>query len=506
MAVARVSIPLLFVMVLTVGCHDDPEPHSPAVDAGRDDIGATDAGVDGGDHVVPDAAVDGGDDGTDLEGDIADWLGRQQGIEAHEVPTDRPGYRRFDITFEQPADHAAPDGLKFKQRIILHHTDESAPMVLATTGYDLPPADYEYVMEPTELLSANQLMVEHRFFPPSIPEPADWTKLDIQQSATDFHRIVERFARRYRARWLNTGASKGGMTAVFHRRFYPDDVDGTIGYVTPITLGLVDQRYQTFLDAIDVDGCAQAVRDLARRFVVERAHYGELLRGELGHADKFTTPESAEVFAISVAQSFEWGFWQYRGVSECPGVSDALSDDATTSDAAASELLEYEVRLSEYTSGLWAYYYQAMNELGYPGTSTPYLDDVLAGVMFPDTPSEPPPWGNYYPPFEAAAMQDVSGWLAGESSAMLFVYGQYDPWTAGKVDLGSSEDTLELIAPDGNHGSEIAQLAPADRELALDALYRWADVERPAGEKSRKRVHGGELPWRSLPPPRLKPF
>jgi len=32
-----------------------------------------------------------------------------------------------------------------------------------------------------------------------------------------------------------TGGSKGGMTAVFHRRFFPDDVDGTVPYVAPIS-------------------------------------------------------------------------------------------------------------------------------------------------------------------------------------------------------------------------------------------------------------------------------
>jgi hypothetical protein len=500
MAAARASLPLFLVITLTIGCKDDPAPREPTVDGGgavRADDGGVDAEVD----PAVDAGVDAGDDGRDLEGDIADWLGRQEGIEAQEVATELPGYRRFEITIEQPADHDAPEGLRFEQRLVLHHRDESAPMVLATTGYDLPPPQYEYLMEPAELLGANQLLVEHRFFPPSIPDPADWTKLDIRQSAADSHRIVERFARRYRARWLNTGASKGGMTALFHRRFYPDDVDATIGYVTPLSFGIPDRRYEPFLAAIDADGCGARVRDLSRRFVVERTHFGELLRGELGHSDDFPTAEDAEGFVVRMAMGFEWSFWQFQGFDYCAAVSEAL-----TSDGAAGTFLDYEARLSEYTSDLWAYYYQAMNELGYPGASTPYLDDVLADVMLPQRPGERPPWGWSYPDYEPEPMQDIADWVDSEARAVLFVYGQYDPWTAGKVDIGTSEDALALTAPNASHGAVIELLAPADRELALDALYRWADVERPASEKSRKQSRSLEQPWRALPPPGLRPF
>jgi hypothetical protein len=245
------------------------------------------------------------------------------------------------------------------------------------------------------------------------------------------------------------------------------------------------------------------VRDLARRFVVERVHFGDLLRGELGHSDTFPTPESAQSFVVGMAQSFEWGFWQYQGIESCAQAAEAL-----TSDMAAGMFLDYDAELSAYTSDLWAYYYQAMNELGYPASSTPYLDDVLADVHLPQDPGMMPPWGWQYPDYVPEAMLDIKQWLGSDAHAMLFIYGQYDPWTAGKVDLGTSDDSLELIVPKGSHSSEIAALAPADKELALAALYRWANVERPADDtnKSRKRARGAELRWRSLPPPALRPF
>jgi hypothetical protein len=36
-------------------------------------------------------------------------------------------------------------------------------------------------------------------------------------------------------KWINAGESKGGVTSVLHRRFYPCDVEATVAYVAPIS-------------------------------------------------------------------------------------------------------------------------------------------------------------------------------------------------------------------------------------------------------------------------------
>ena len=56
----------------------------------------------------------------------------------------------------------------------------------AATTCNLEP----YRSEPTRLVDGNQISVEQRFFTPSRPEPADWSKLTIWQAATDHHRLV----------------------------------------------------------------------------------------------------------------------------------------------------------------------------------------------------------------------------------------------------------------------------------------------------------------------------
>ena len=137
------------------------------------------------------------------------------------------------MTFDQPADHGHPEGVHFQQRLTLLHRDVAAPMIIFNSGYDLDPNPSR--SEPTRFVNGNQLSCEHRYFAASRPDPTDWTLLDIEQAAADQHRVIQAFKTIYGGRWLSTGASKGGMTSIFHRRFYLYDVDGTVAYVAPIT-------------------------------------------------------------------------------------------------------------------------------------------------------------------------------------------------------------------------------------------------------------------------------
>src|SRR5262249_51523810 len=119
-------------------------------------------------------------------------------------------------------------------------------------------------------LDANQISIEHRFFGESRPEPPDWSKLTIDQMAADEHAIVSALRMLYTGPVLASGGSKGGMTAIFYRRFYPDDVDGTVPYVAPISFAAPDMRYSPFFDTVGTPECRQAVRDAATEMLAHR--------------------------------------------------------------------------------------------------------------------------------------------------------------------------------------------------------------------------------------------
>src|SRR5690349_7402627 len=80
--------------------------------------------------------------------------------------TQGTGYRFFVLTYRQPADHRHPGRGTYEQRLTLLHRSNTAPTVLYTNGYGLAAAPRATQTEPTALLGANQVSVEHRFFTP----------------------------------------------------------------------------------------------------------------------------------------------------------------------------------------------------------------------------------------------------------------------------------------------------------------------------------------------------
>ena len=186
--------------------------------------------------------------------DIAEQLEAIPGMTVVEEKTAPAPYRYFVLNYTQPNDHLKPFRGSFQQRLTVLHRGTDRPTVLHTSGYNVGTNPTR--SEPTRLVDGNQVSTEQRFFTPSRPQPADWTRqLTIWQAASDHHRIVSALDGLYRGKWLSTGASKGGMTSVYHRRFFPRDVDGTVAYVAPNdVVNHEDSRYTRFFETVGTPG------------------------------------------------------------------------------------------------------------------------------------------------------------------------------------------------------------------------------------------------------------
>src|SRR5207248_666989 len=94
----------------------------------------------------------------------------------------------------------------------------------------------------------------------------------ILQAATDHHRLVQALKPIYAGRWISTGASKGGMVSVYHRRFYPSDVAGTVAYVAPNDVVDPVDGYSRFLDTVGSDpGCRAALKTAQQEALKRRS-------------------------------------------------------------------------------------------------------------------------------------------------------------------------------------------------------------------------------------------
>jgi hypothetical protein len=390
-----------------------------------------------------------------------------------------PGYRYFVLQVTQPVDHGAPAGATFQQRVSLIHIDAAAPMIALTSGY----ADFsrDFASEPTALLRANQISIEHRFFGTSRPEPADWSRLTVKQMADDQHAIVVLLRDIYRAAWLNTGGSKGGMTATYHRRFYPDDVAGTVAYVAPLSFSIPDTRYAANIDTVGTPSCRTAIRAATTEMLQNRR--AALLAREQAQAN--TQGYSYTRIAIGPAveaaiTDLEWTFWQYYGIGFC----DAIPPVTATDDelfAFLDGVSSVSFGSDDTTAEFEAYFYQAYAELGSPGLVSNRGDSLPAHLAALRQFTEADyagtfPAGVPIPTHDPAAMQDIDTWVQTEGKGLVFIYGEWDPWSGGKYRLGNATDALELVAAEGTHGAGILDLAPTDREAVLAKLTAWTGV------------------------------
>ncbi len=414
-------------------------------------------------------AACGADDTPEPPKDLIDQLQAIPGITVEQTETDTPGVTYFVLHFTQPVDHEAPDGQTFQQEVSLLHRGLDAPMIVQTSGY----YDYylDHPVELTNLLISNQISIEHRFFGASRPDPADWSKLTIKQMADDEHAIIAALRKIYPGAFLTTGGSKGGMTATYHRRFYPDDVDGSVPYVAPISFGAPDDRYTAFVDGIGPSSCRTALRAAAVEMLQRRAAMESRAGAQPGHS--YSRIAIGPAVEVSIA-SLEWAFWQYWGVDYCGDVpaTTASDDDLFGFLDAIAPIGDSD---DDQVAAFEAYYYQAYAQLGYPADNATYLEGMLlytdadydGALPTPDLPAYD----------EGAAMTDIDQWVQTEGDRLLFIYGEFDPWSGGKYSLGAATDSLLLVQAEGSHGSRINRLADADRDLAFAKLEAWTGVK-----------------------------
>ncbi|WP_410609561.1 S28 family serine protease [Amycolatopsis sp. lyj-109] len=422
--------------------------------------------------------------------DITAQLQRIPGLTIVSEDAAPAGFRFFKLTYTQPADHRHPGAGTFQQRFTLLHRDFAAPTVAFTSGYNVSGSPNR--SEPTQIVDGNQLSMEYRYFTPSRPEPENWAKqLTIWQAAADEHRAVQAFKAIYPGKWLATGGSKGGMTATYFRRFFPDDVDATIPYVAPNDVIDPVDVYNRFLSRVGNDpACRAALKAIQRDALKRRAELGAIAAADAAQRGlTFSIVGSADKsLEISVIDSY-FAFWQYQKQADCVTVP-------TPGAPAADVYAWYEKveSLNTYSDQDLApyipYYYQAAVQLGSPEAYDGYLRDLL---RYPgaDQPKTFVPASIRLPRFDYPAMPDIDFWVKSRGTRLLFVYGSNDPWGAEPFELGrGSRDSYRYYVQGGNHGSKIAQLAPADAAAATATIRRWAGLPPVSSRAARSAPAG----------------
>jgi len=424
--------------------------------------------------------------------DILDKIKTFEGVTVTELQSQNGYPRVFQIDMEQPVDHNNPDGQKFTQRMYLSHIDDNSPMVFAPNGYQSNP---NYIPEIAGILNANCLNVSHRYFNDSKPNPENWEYLTIKQSADDHHRIVELFRKIYKGKWISSGASKSGLTALFHRRYYPNDVDATIAYVAPFIFGPKDQRYPEYLRNLGDPDCFQKLTEIQQYVLKHKSEILPLIDAYIKSGSYHYSLDRELLLELHI-MDYPFTFWQYFNLG-CNSIPDTTTSTTSVIFNHYNTIVPLSSFSDENTEYYKAFTYQSVTELGAPAYQTDYMINLLTKID-PNDPGNPnyellAPFG---PPFtfNYNTITDIYNWLKANGDRIVYIYGKNDPWSAGAIELSGQTDAVFIMQANANHNVKIKDLD--DKELVYSALENWlsitinrstikSDVSQPAEFKPR---------------------
>lgn len=392
------------------------------------------------------------------------------GLEVRTISNDHQGTHineTFEIFISQPIDHEDNSKGYFKQKIYLSHSTYDAPMVMYLSGYNSD--DNRYLTEPAYILKANQINVEHRFFGESGPEEIPYEYLTIEQSAADHHHIVEVLKKVYKEDWLNTGISKGGQTTMYHRYFYPEDVEASVVYVAPLNQAREDDRIYDFLENVGSEECRNKVL----------AYQLELLMNydfALGLFNDLTEEKGYE-YGLSIEKAFElsifeygFAFWQWSG--DCDGIP--------APESSFQEKMEHLFNVDapgfftkSTMTDIFPFFYQSYTEMGmygydvtpFRGLTREYSSDVSNYSTFIPA--------SFELTYDGTVHRQVQQWLDEQADDMVFIYGENDPWTATGYVPSGKNNLYRYVIENGNHTSRIAHLKPGELEQIKDSINVW---------------------------------
>lgn len=404
------------------------------------------------------------------QSNIPQQLKSLYGIKSVEAVKSEQYPEKYEAFIEQPLSYADTTLGKFSQRFFVAHVGYDRPTVIVTEGYS---ADYaanpRYKEELSKLFNANLVFVEHRYFSKSTPQNADWKYLTAEASANDLHRITQALKSIYKGKWISTGISKGGQTTLLYRAYFPNDVDISVPYVAPLNFGEEDGRHEPFIaNFVGTKTDRQKVLDFQTEVLKRRESLQPMFEALCSKEElKFNAPLS-EIYDYSVLE-YSFSLWQWgTPVSAIPSI-----------DAPDSTIFKHFIAIShpsyfQNTSPTTSFFVQAAKELGYYGYDIKPFKKLLTiksakgylrKLMVPE---------NAAPKFSKELAKKCQKFLNENDPKMIFIYGEWDPWSAVAASYkGKKENLSRYFQPGGNHRARISTLpAPLKKEVT-EKIEKW---------------------------------
>lgn len=382
-----------------------------------------------------------------------------------EVKFDTVFEAQYYLYFKQWINHKDTTSGSFGQRVLLSHQGLDLPMVADLEGYQIWSGQRG---ELAQLMGCNQLNIEHRFFKDSRPDSIPWDKLTIWQAATDQHIIIQTLQQIYKGNWCSTGISKGGQTTMYHRSFYPNDVQASVPYVAPLNFAREDERIYHFLKTVGTDAERQAIYDFQCACFESKDSLLLLFKEKAKAKDWHFSIGFEKAMDLSILE-YSFAYWQWGGYK---------SEDIPAKEASAKELFEHLYRVSGFTffedaelDSFRPFFWAGLTEIGIYGYETKpfvkYLGDTTIYAFDFSAPA------GTHPVYNPEAMQQVRTYLDSAANNMLFIVGGLDTWGSTAYVPSGKNNLVRMTLATGHHGTRIYSFPKKDREYMYSLLNSW---------------------------------
>jgi len=375
----------------------------------------------------------------------------------------------YEMWFEQPIDHNDPSKGIFRQRVFLGFEDPSELVIVELRGYNI---GGEKAGELAEHYKANQLTIEHRYFTNSRPKEIDWNTLTVENAAKDQAIIIDaiRSALYPSSKFISTGISKGCMTTMTHRSFFPENVDACVCYVGPLNFEREDPRVYEFLKNVGTKAERQKVKTFQELCFENRPALLNTMKSAAEKEDMVWEFGIENALNYTILE-YSFAYWQWGTKSE----------DIPASNATAEEIYKHLIDIVGYgffesksVESLQPYFWAALTEQGIYGYETApfkkYLntEEVLKfDWAFPEGITK-----QYNP----KPSQNIKSFLDTSANKMLFIYGEYDAWSSTAVDLTNNalqREMYKFVQPKGDHRTRISSFNPEKQTEIYTIIDRW---------------------------------
>ncbi|WP_417197041.1 S28 family serine protease [Bizionia sp.] len=375
----------------------------------------------------------------------------------------------YEIWFQQPIDHNDLTKGTFKQRVFLGFENINKPVIVELRGYGI---GSEKAGELANHYQANQLTIEHRYFNDSRPENIDWNTLTVENAAKDQNFIINEIKNVLYpdAKFVTTGISKGCQTTMAHRRYFPNTVDASVCYVGPLNYQREDPRVYSFLKSVGTKDDREKIKAFQNLCFENRQALLEMMK-KVGQEKGFSWEFGVENAIDYTILEYSFAFWQW-GTSV---------DSIPSGDVKVEELYKHLIDVVGYgffeeqsVASLQPYFWAALTEQGIYGYETaPFKTYLNTEEIYKFDWAFPEGISKTY---NLKPMQDIKTFLDTSAQDMLFIYGEYDSWSATAVELtedASKRAVYKYINPKGSHTTRINSFKPETKQEIYTIIDGW---------------------------------